>query len=151
MYTNEKLKNIDEIIRKIDFLVKNVNTEFNEITDISPQDVFIQSEINAILEHLSDASDEYHAFLSDETTIYIEDTLAYNKQSKRFSVGTVELHCGDPIEVCVQYGDSDGLLRWIPTNIEYADSWYLIGVGRGFGITCEKDLIGLPARLRRRV
>lgn len=146
MNIKEKMMLIREIIHKIDCLDKTVDTD---LTGLTPQEAFIQTEINAVIEHLCDASDEYHAYLSDETTIYNEGHLTYNDSTELFSVGDVELHCGDPIEVCVRQGGADGTLRWIPTNIECGDSWYLIGVGRGYGISGEKDLIGLPARLRR--
>lgn len=145
MNTNETLQTIREIIRKIDTLDKNIDTE---LTGLTPQEAFIKTELAAVIEHLCDAANEYHAFLSDETCIYKEGSLEYSPETARFHVCDKELHCGDSVEVCVRQGGPDGILRWIPTNIEMSDRWYLIGVGRGYGINCEQDLIGLPARLR---
>lgn len=65
--------------------------------------------------------------------------LVYDPSADRFDVLYAEgrryggLHCGDTMEALI-----DG--EWIPTRIEYANDWYLIGIPLG-------SLSGLQVRI----
>ncbi len=56
-----------------------------------------------------------------------EGVLVYDRESDRMDIrfDLIDhhggLHCGEPLEVKI--GD-----EWVPTRIEFGDSWYLTGV-----------------------
>ena len=68
-----------------------------------------------------------------------QGVLVYDQQSERMDVrfGLEEyyggLHCGTTLEVFYNG-------EWIPTRIECADDWYLVGIPQG-------SLYGLQARI----
>lgn len=65
--------------------------------------------------------------------------LIYDSATDRFDVLYVEgnryggLHCGTAMEVLING-------EWIPVRIEYADSWYLVGIP-------QESLSGLQVRI----
>ena len=155
MEIQDVLKITEELCKQIDRLCVITNITAEDACDVKisydlsdPQAVFQFKELAAMLRQLNDASTVYHSFLSDETTTYNSGVLRYDTDIERFCLGTCELHCGDCLEVCVT--DMDNVKQWIPTRIEMSsdDKWYLVGVGRRYGITDAKDLVGLRARQR---
>ena len=63
-------------------------------------------------------------------------TLIYDPSEDRFDIlyaGDGGLSCGTPMDVWFKG-------QWIPTRIEYADAWYLVG------ISCQ-TLSGLQIRI----
>lgn len=142
-YQIDRLNNVTNIFAEDSCNVKILYDESD------PQAVFHFNELSIMLKQLNEAATIYHSYLSDETETYNSGVLRYNTDIERFCIGTYELHCGDCIEVCVT--DMDNVQQWIPTRIEMSadDKWYLVGVGRRYGVSDAKDIVGLRARQRR--
>lgn len=53
--------------------------------------------------------------------------LRYDPETNRMEFDGRGLHCGELLEVLVVDGLS-GQTKWIPTRIEFAEEWYLVGL-----------------------